>query len=359
MLILAMRFLVLSCLFFYIYAYYLKHKKSQYKLKSTNKVPPMWKLVSAPLKEQARQWFIKRALLKGIDWEKLSDYYKLPANMEELKELKNKIENKTICYPDYFLQPFHGYDDGNMNWQAAQENEAAALSMCANYWKGVSAIDSERWVRNNVTMNIKKYISNSEDNRNIENILDVGCSGGISTEYIKRGFHSAGNIYGLDLSPYFVSVGAFRSKEQKTNINYIHENAESTSFSDNSFDLIICNFLFHEVPPNATMTILNEMYRLLQPNGILAIVDLDPEIIRGDAILSQFRRWAFEVTEPHIYNYYKSNMTNSLFKQGFYNVVKQQNDPINSIWIGKKGDSCIVDCNDPNCNDANCIGICE
>ena len=48
--------------------------------------------------------------------------------MDELKDLKEKIENKTLCYHSYYLQPFHGYDDGNLNWEAAQ-NEAAALSM--------------------------------------------------------------------------------------------------------------------------------------------------------------------------------------------------------------------------------------
>ena len=83
-------------------------------------------------------------------------------------------------------------DDGNMNWLAAQENEAASLSMSANYWKNVCAMDSERWVRNNVTKNIKRYIKTYDifysDLNKIESILDVGCSGGISTEYIKRGF---------------------------------------------------------------------------------------------------------------------------------------------------------------------------
>ena len=74
-------------------------------------------------------------------------------------------------------------------------------------------------------------------------------------------------------------------------------------------DLIVCNFLFHEVPPSATQTIFDEMVRILAPNGILVVVDLDPEILKSGAILSQFRKWAFEVTEPHIYNYYESNMT--------------------------------------------------
>ena len=48
----------------------------------------------------------------------------------------------------------------NMHSSSAQFSPtvllAASLSMCANYWKNVCAMDSERWVRNNVTKNIKK-----------------------------------------------------------------------------------------------------------------------------------------------------------------------------------------------------------
>jgi len=330
-----MRLFLLICLFYYAVAFLKNRQKSITKLH--DKVPPMWKLVSSPLKEQARQWFIKRALLKGIDWEKITNYYKFPSNMDELKDLKEKIENKTLCYPDYYLQPFHGYDDGNLNWEAAQENEAAALSMCANYWENVCAIDSQKWVRNNVSYNVKNYINQyAKFILPVEDILDVGCSGGISTEYIKRGFPVASNVYGLDLSPYFVSVGSFRSQQQKTGIKYIHGNAESTSFASETFDLVICNFLFHEVPPNATHTIIQEMYRLLKYGGVLAIVDLDPEILKEGTILSQFRKWAFEVTEPHIYNYYNSNMSDNLLKNDFHDVIKVRNDPINSIWMGVK-----------------------
>ena len=303
---------------------------------NANKVPPMWKLVSAPLKEKARKWFIKRAALKGIDWNKITDVYKLPSSMAELENLKNMVENKTLCYPEYFLQPFHGYDEGNMNWLAAQENEAAALSMSANYWKGLLALDSEQWVRYNVTKNVRNYLRQNEL-VDPEYILDVGCSGGISTEYIYRGFPNATYIYGLDLSPYFVAVGAFRAKKSDyKDIRYIHANAERTSFQDGSFQLIICNFLFHEVPQDATQVILREIYRLLSDNGVIAIVDLDPETLRSDRLLSQFRKWAFEVTEPHIYGYYESNMTVSLEKNGFQNLRRVKNDPINSIWFGTK-----------------------
>jgi hypothetical protein len=68
----------------------------------------------------------------------------------------------------------------------------------------------------------------------------------------------------------------------------------------------------------------------------LAVVDSDPEIIKGDKILSQFRKWAFEVTEPHIYSYNNINMTYYFLESGFIDVVKKSNDPINAVWIGRK-----------------------
>lgn len=299
-----------------------------------NEVPPIWKLVSQPLKEQARQWFINRAIIKNIDWNGLTNNYKNEINFEKILKFKQNLENITMHYPEYYLQAFHGYDDGNMNWLAAQEIEAASLSMCANYWKNVCAMDSEKWVRYNVTNNIKQYLGNCADGATI---LDVGCSGGISTEYILRGFPLASNVYGLDLSPYFVAISSFRAHMQnETRLNYFHNNAEQTQFQDQTFDIIICNFLFHEVPPSATRVIFREMMRLLKNGGTLAVVDLDPDIIRGDKVLSQFRKWAFEVTEPHIYAFYNSNMTQYFEEAGFEKLVKKNNDPINAVWMGRK-----------------------
>ena len=50
-----------------------------------------------------------------------------------------------------------------------------------------------------------------------------------------------------------------------------------------------------------------------------------------------FRKWAFEVTEPHIYNYYKRDTIKMLREAGFVNIRKNSNDPLNSIWFGTKG----------------------
>ena len=82
--------ITLSCLIVYTNAFYFRSTKlfptylSSFK---DDKVPPVWNLLSISLKEHARKWFIKRAILKGIDWEKMADYYKLSVNFDELQQL--------------------------------------------------------------------------------------------------------------------------------------------------------------------------------------------------------------------------------------------------------------------------------
>ena len=91
-----------------------------------------------------------------------------------------------------------------------------------------------------------------------------------------------------------------------------------------------------KVPNNATKNILNEIYRILKPGGVIVIVDLDPIRVQNNLIVSQFRKWAFEVTEPHIYEYYKHDMNVRLLDANFKYIVTNKNDPINRVWIGTK-----------------------
>ena len=83
------------------------------------------------------------------------------------------------------------------------------------------------------------------------------------------------------------------------------------------------------------MEILREAYRLLKPEGVLIILDIDPDRI-SNLDHNPFRKWAFEMTEPHIYDYYKNNMKDSIVGSGFDDVQEITNDPVNTIWMGKK-----------------------
>lgn len=43
-----------------------------------------------------------------------------------------------------------------------------------------------------------------------QRVIDVGCSAGVSTRYLRSAFPKARAVTGIDLSPHFLSVAALR-----------------------------------------------------------------------------------------------------------------------------------------------------
>ena len=148
--------------------------------------PTMWDILSKTMKERARNWFIERAEKSGINWTALTNRYE--KDIDKLESIYNRVNNQSIVYPSYYTRPFHGYDEGNLNWRAATEGEAATLSMAVNYWKGNDPLVTENWLRYNITDNLMTYIDKHQRKRPIS-VLDVGCSVGISTEYLLSLIH--------------------------------------------------------------------------------------------------------------------------------------------------------------------------
>jgi len=306
-----------------------------------NKPPPLWSIVSSKLKNNARQWFIGRAEKSGIPWSDLVQKMSDETVFEQLRQEKKHIESTFIEYPEYFLQPFHGYDNGNMEWKAAFEGEAATYSISVNYWKDTHYKDSEKWLRNNATRHIEYFLMNRNRGKyDIKEIVDIGCSIGVSSEHLASTFKTS-NILGIDLSPYFLAVANYRNRIKNYRIEYLHRNAEKTYIHTGSKDMVMINFMLHELPFEPRMRVLKEAYRILKPDGILAILDLNPENLQKNLSINQFRKWAFEVTEPHIYSYYQHDMTMSIADAGFATIEEYKNDPINKIWIAEKNMLCV------------------
>lgn len=294
--------------------------------------PKLWSFVSSNMKQTSRNWFIKRATNLGIPWKSLTEHYE--KNKETLETIKAQYENTSILYPNYYSQSFHGYDHGNLEWKAAFEAEAATLSISANYWDNVSPHQAEQWLRQNATQRIQLY-RQKLGLAPFESILDMGCSTGISTQFLKQRFPYS-HILGVDLSPYFISTAIHQSVEKLDNNYFMHANIENVPLPNESFDMISIQFVLHEVPYENCLNILNEAYRLLKQDGVLCIMDLNPNILRERFQTNQFRVWAFEVTEPHIYEYYQQNMVQSLEQCGFHYIEECQNDPLNVLYLATK-----------------------
>jgi ubiquinone/menaquinone biosynthesis C-methylase UbiE len=322
---------------------------SQQKLKSppsssTYEKSNVWKGLTAAAKESVKRYFIHRATQSGIPWK---EYYDLGAsNMDVLLQNYIEISNPTIAYPEYYTQAFHSYAEGNLNWEAALEVVAATISISANYWPLADMESAQAWMRGNTTAAIQKHIKDYEATlssvpRSTGKIMDVGCSVGASTKFLIEAFPEKDSADAVDLSPHFLSAAKFYHTTPESpmytdlheKISYHHAMAESLPFADESYDIVSISFLLHEIPTKTSEEAIAEAYRVLRPGGTLAIVDLSGKRIRN---LPQPRKHFFELTEPLIRQYYKTDPIQMMGDSGFTFVETKMNDPMNALWIGTK-----------------------
>ncbi len=262
---------------------------------------------------QARQVIIKTAEKNGISWEgNCQTLEKSPA-----KSLLTQITNPDVVYPDYYLVPFHAYDEGNLCWKAAFEAIPATQSLGLRVWKDedITWQEAQHRLRSSFHAVLEPYSPPQ-----VETILDIGCSVGVSTKTLHRYYSQRqGNLpintIGLDLSPYMLAVAKVTDQEEEIS-QWIHGLAEKTNFADNSFDVITIQFVLHELPRDAATAIFKEVLRILRPGGVLGIVDNNP----GSKVIQNLPPILFTLmksTEPHSDDYYTFNVEQSLQDLGF------------------------------------------
>ncbi len=283
------------------------------------------------MKRQARQVIVKTAEKNGIPWRK--NYEELEASA--VKERLTQITNTTITYPDYYQVPFHAYDQGNLCWPAAFEAESATYAMALRVWAKESLTWQEAQARLRGSFH---EVLAAHTSQPVRDILDIGCSVGISTLTLHRYYQTTQGIpvrtVGLDLSPYMLAVAKTRDVDREI-AEWIHAKAEDTGLPDCCFDLVSLQFVVHELPRQATQAIFQEALRLLRPGGFLAIVDNNPKspVIQN---LPPVLFTLMKSTEPWSDDYYTLDVEATMQAVGFEHVVTVPSDPRHRTILGRK-----------------------
>eukprot|EP00210_Caulerpa_lentillifera_P000224 g218.t1 len=171
--------------------------------------------------------------------------------------------------------------------------------------------------------------------------LDVGCSTGRSSRAILEAFPNA-SITGIELSPYFLAVGKHlydqRVASGKTeDIKFVHGAMEDNKFEDLSFDLVSICLVFHELPQSVIQGVLKSAWRVLRPNGVISIMDMDPESPTFVKIRNNpFAFAAFTCTEPWVLEYTSTNLIEELENIGFKSIKSRSNSPGHKTVVGVK-----------------------
>ena len=266
-------------------------------------------------KHQARQMMIKRAERIGVPWR--NEVKTLQAR--DWKQDLAQVENPQITYPDYYLTSFHAYETGNLSWLAAFEVEVAARAVHAKIWQDAGAQGDAKLRQSYHDILCLQLPQPPQD------ILDVGCSVGLSTFALQEIYPQA-QVTGLDLSSYFLAVAKYRAEQNQAKINWVHACAESTGLPNEAFDLVSLCLICHELPQSATRQIFAEARRLLRPGGHISIMDMNPqsEVLKK---MPPYILTLLKSTEPYLDQYFSLDIEQALVEAGFQTPTITQNSP--------------------------------
>ena len=282
-------------------------------------------LLRKPLFFQARQLIIRTAERNGIPWRQ---------RRSELRQAAEPLlacsTNPDVDTPDYYRVRFHAYEQGNLCWQAAAEAEQATDAMALRVWPHdvLTPEAAQRRLRDAIHAVAEPLLNGS-----VQQVLDLGCSVGVSTQALARWLQAraaarsedAPQVVGLDLSPEMLAVARARDREGLV-ADWRHGAAENTGFDAGCFDLISLQFVCHELPQSATRAVLADAARLLRPGGVLVMVDQDP----ASSVLQTLPApvaTLLKSTEPYIEEYFGLAMEEALASAGFHALQVCACDP--------------------------------
>jgi ubiquinone/menaquinone biosynthesis C-methylase UbiE len=275
-------------------------------------------------KNQARELIIKRAESIGVAWREDVKFLRSRGGSEAFSPQWEadlaQITNPKLKYPQYYLTSFHAYEQGNMSWDAAMEVEVAAYSVHAKIFAETGKTGDTQ-LRQTYHDLVAQALPTAPGN-----ILDIGCSVGMSTFAMQEVYPDA-HLTGLDLSPYFLSIANYRTDQaQSTQINWVHAAGESTGLPAHSYDLVSLFLICHELPQTATREIFTEAKRLLKPGGHIAIMDMNP----ASEIYAQMAPYILTLlksTEPYLDRYFTLDISQALVDAGFEAPTITANTP--------------------------------
>jgi SAM-dependent methyltransferase len=147
-----------------------------------------------------------------------------------------------------------------------------------------------------------------------EVVLDLGSGGGIDVLLSARRVGPTGNAYGLDMTDEMLALARENQRQAGVlNVEFLKGEIENIPLPDNSVDVIISNCVINLSADKDR--VLREAFRVLRPNGRLAVSDV---VVRGEvpaAVRESMLLWAGCIAGALEENDYRARLTAAGFAQ--------------------------------------------
>lgn len=219
-------------------------------------------------------WSASQRCSQELGWESVIDtveQFGVPGNVSDPSG--SLILNPDLPVPKYHTaQDIHiqpgGYHGGDTPDPIAA---GAVFDLGVRIW-GTGGMGPQNDILGVIASN---YFASQYPDLEPKRILDMGCTIGGSTLPWKRKFPDA-EVFAIDVAGPCLAYGHRRAEALGQTIHFQQQNAEETTFEDESFDVVVSHILLHETSSKALPRIFSEAYRLLKPGGITLHFDASP-----------------------------------------------------------------------------------
>lgn len=192
--------------------------------------------------------------------------------------------NPDVALPDYYKQDWHLQPGG---WDGF-DLYGAMFSYVAgpNIFKygGYAAVGHREDISRNRDDTVAQF-----PKATYASIYEAGCGSASAMRALHDRFPNA-RLVGCDLSKVQLKMGFAAANRLGIPVDLKQRDAAKTGEADGSFGAVLLYTLLHEMPVEEGITVLKEMYRILEPGGDIVLCD-PPPFTQVDAFQANILDW--------------------------------------------------------------------
>ena len=226
-------------------------------------------------------------------------------------------------YPEYYRTAFHYQTDGWMSQKSAGVYETSTETLFLGRQDAMQRVSLKPLIQLSKT---------TQAQGRPMRVLEVACGTGRFMTFVRDNLPLDTEYTAVDLSPYYLDVARENDKYWRRTrkateagspdispARIIQALAEKLPFEAESFDAVVCVYLFHELPREVRAKVATEMSRVLRPGGTIVLTD---SIQRGDYTALDDAMGNVDFNEPYYADYTQDFLATHFEKAGLVPMTK-------------------------------------